>query len=403
MKKLLILIMLAASPCFALDKVAVIADADTGDILTPSALEDRIVGSVSVDESARADAAAAQATADQALSDAADAMEAAEAAVVVDEETTGAIQIGVDEVGTAPAAGSSAFPIYFKSFYGGDGYHNGMMRVFYGSAIWGDGYGHNFMFGDESDGILPQGNLYGKSFRAINGGFYAFNSEEEGVAWLDHEGIHTGTAGGFEVNDAGEMKSTVIKKKVGASEKDVAVSVTVNSTTYEADANGDIDIGTIEGGGGGEGTVTGVTVNDVEGTIDGEGMVTITIPAGGIQTITFNGISFDIDEDGNATITYDLTPSPFSGMPSRVIDDTDSPYSVIAADYAIAADTSADDVSIVLPDLSTEFVSVFIQKRGNSNVVSVERGASTVWMLYNDGSVVTFDWWPDLGEWHWRE
>ena len=116
-------------------------------------------------------------------------------------------------------------------------------------------------------------------------------------------------------------------------------------------------------------------------------------PAGGGGTVTgltFNGVAADVS-GGNAVLSYP--------PPSRIVAEN---YVVQARDYAIGADTAADDVEVTLPDMGTNFTSVFIRKFSGANELAIRRGMDVLDILHGDGDGRAYDWWPTRTNWYRR-
>ena len=116
-------------------------------------------------------------------------------------------------------------------------------------------------------------------------------------------------------------------------------------------------------------------------------------PAGGGGTVTgltFNGVAAEVS-GGNAVLSY---PTP-----SRIVAED---YVVQARDYAIGADTADGDVSVTLPDMGTDFASVFIRKFSGANALTIWRGPNLLDTLTGDGDARAYDWWPTRTNWYRR-
>ena len=116
-------------------------------------------------------------------------------------------------------------------------------------------------------------------------------------------------------------------------------------------------------------------------------------PAGGGGTVTglmFNGIAADVS-GGNAVLSYP--------PPSRIVAEN---YVVQARDYAIGADTAADDVEVTLPAMGSDFTSVFIRKFSGANALTIWSGAVLMDTLSADGDSRAYDWWPTRTNWYRR-
>ena len=116
-------------------------------------------------------------------------------------------------------------------------------------------------------------------------------------------------------------------------------------------------------------------------------------PAGGGGTVTgltFNGVAADV-AGGNAALTYHPA--------SRIVA---GDYVVQAHDYAIGADTADGDVALTLPDMGTDFTSVFIRKFSGANALTIWSGTVLLDTLSADGASRAYDWWPDQTNWYGR-
>ena len=116
-------------------------------------------------------------------------------------------------------------------------------------------------------------------------------------------------------------------------------------------------------------------------------------PAGGGGTVTgltFNGVAASVS-GGNAVLSYP--------PPSRIVA---GDYVVQAHDYAIGADTADGGVAVTLPDMGSDFTSVFIRKFSGANALTIWSGAVLLDTLSADGDSRAYDWWPDRTNWYRR-
>jgi len=77
-------------------------------------------------------------------------------------------------------------------------------------------------------------------------------------------------------------------------------------------------------------------------------------------------------------------------------------YIVQSNIYAVGADTSTSNITVILPDMGVNFESILIRKFSASNILTLLSGTNILETLYTDGETVTYDWWPTLSNWYAR-